>query len=294
MCRRLKARLAERQAAVIEIDEVGLVVVDELVLAQQPDANELRIEGRRGFDPLAVALAVPDDLCFVRADAGRRHIIGAGVELLRVEHLPELAAAVFPAQPICVVAAAAQRPFGIVAVGDLVPMPGVTRMIGDPELQAGLADQWLPAADNILLRSHTGRVPPVVPTREIVEIVVMTAHRHEVARAGGGIALHQIRRVPLLGFPPSDDVDEAAAAGVAVMLEMVLVGAFPRESRLASRHGHQARIPVAPFGLALWPRMGPEPELGVAEPFGDAIVAGERVPGRRDRTRSRLADRPAG
>src|SRR4051794_1563432 len=106
-----------------------------------------------------------------------------------------------------------------------------------------------------------------MPAREIVEIVVMTAHRHEVARTRGGIAFHQIRRVPLLGFPLSDDIDEAAAAGVAVTLEMMLVSGFRRKPRLTSRYVHQAPVPVAPFGLALRPPMRPDPELGVAEPF---------------------------
>jgi hypothetical protein len=51
--------LAKRQAGVIEVHEIGAVIVDQLVLPQQPFLDEAHVAGRRGFEPLAVALVVP-------------------------------------------------------------------------------------------------------------------------------------------------------------------------------------------------------------------------------------------
>src|SRR5438309_603921 len=70
------------------------------------------------------------------------------------------------------------------------------------------------------------------------------------------------------------------------MLEMMLVGGLAFHPRWPPGHVEQARVPIAPFGLALRSPMRPDPELGVAKPLRNAIVAGEGLPARGDRTRS--------
>ena len=89
----------------------------------------------------------------MRVDAVGRHIIGPGVQLLRVEPVPTFAAPVPLAQPVSVVAAAAHRPFGVIAVGRLPPVPGVARMVGDAELAARRRE---PAGSHVPTMSRFG------------------------------------------------------------------------------------------------------------------------------------------
>ena len=51
--RGLQAGLTERQTGIVEIHEVRPIIVDDLVLAEQPGADELRVERRRGLPTIA-------------------------------------------------------------------------------------------------------------------------------------------------------------------------------------------------------------------------------------------------
>src|SRR5262249_322405 len=101
----------------------------QLVLSLQPSVDKCLVLGRRGLKPLTIALVVPRVHFHGGSDPLRRNIIRTRVELLRVQAVPELAFAVALAQPICVIAAAAHWPLSVIAVSDLVPVPGVAGMI---------------------------------------------------------------------------------------------------------------------------------------------------------------------
>src|SRR3546814_9784872 len=102
------------------------------------------------------------------------------IEFLRIEAVPPRALAVGLGQLERVVALACARAFGVVAVGRLPPVPGVRAVVADPEAQPGAAHRLLPCADDIASRPDARGVPGVVCAIERVEIVVMTAQRHEV------------------------------------------------------------------------------------------------------------------
>src|SRR3954466_16098075 len=87
----------------------------------------------------------------------------------------------------------------------------------------------------------------------------------------------------MLGLPAADHVDEAGAARMAVMLQMMLVVGLALHPGSARLEVHEARVPVAMLGLALRPPMRPDAELGIAEPLGDPVARRERLPGRSDR-----------
>ena len=55
----VEAGLAERQLGVVEVEKVRLVLVDQVLAAQEPAFDEVRIVGRRLFGPLAIVLGVP-------------------------------------------------------------------------------------------------------------------------------------------------------------------------------------------------------------------------------------------
>jgi hypothetical protein len=261
-------------AGVIEKYDVGLVILDHLLLPLEPGLDEADVEFRHALEPLAVELGVPFVHRLGRGDPVRRHVIGAGVELLRVEPVPVLAGTVMLAQPVGVVTPAAHRPLGIVAIGDLVPMPGVAGVVGDTELEPRLAHQRLPGADDVTLRTDPGAVPFMMLAGEQVEVVVVTAHCHEVSRAGLAVLSDQVGGIPVLRLPLADDVDEPGLARVAIAAQVVDVGSLARFPRQPSLSVQQPGVPVAELRLALRPPMGPDPELGVAKPVRRAIAVG--------------------
>jgi alpha-L-fucosidase len=78
--------------------------------------------------------------------------------------------------------------------------------------------------------------------------------------------------------------EEASAARMAEAPKVVLIGGLALIPRIATLLIKGARVPVAPFRLALRPPMGPDAELGIAEPIRMAVACGERLPVRLERS----------
>ena len=125
------------------------------------------------------------------------------------------------------------------------------------------------------LRAHVHGVPLVQLRVPEEEVVVVRAHAHEVLGPGLLVELHQAIGIPLLGLPQGDDVLVAELRGVAVMLEVVLVV-------LAALLVHAAGVPVAVHGHGLRTPVGPDAELGVAEPVRTLVLL-ERIHRRLER-----------
>src|SRR4051794_20027241 len=85
-------------------------------------------------------------------------------------------------------------------------------------------------------------------------------------------------RLPTLGLPLTDDVDETGTARMAIAAEVVLVWAFALHPVPLGLHVHEPRAPVAKLRLTLPPPVRPDPELRVANPVGHAVVPCQRVP----------------
>ena len=103
-----------------------------------------------------------------------------------------------------------------------------------------------------------------------VEVVVVVGQGGEVLCAGGGVEIHQLFGLPVLGLPEIVEFHEAELGGVAVGLDVVVVLA-------AALDVHVAGVPVALLGNALGGPVGPDAELGVAEPVGRG-ACDERLP----------------
>ena len=148
----LEPVLAEGKPGIVEIEEVGLVILDHLLLAQQPLLDEPRICRRRGLDPLTVALVVPRRHRFGERDAVGRTRNRGRCRVPADRGLPRTC----PRRAAC--AANKRRSGGRASAlrhrshRRLVPVPCVARMVGDAEFQSGLAHQRLPSADDVLLR----------------------------------------------------------------------------------------------------------------------------------------------
>src|SRR5205823_11267607 len=114
-------------------------------------------------------------------------------------------------------------------------MPSVARMVRHAELEASLPHQRRPGTDDVPLRPDSRGVPLVMLAREQVEIVVMAAHRHEVASARFDVAFEQLLGLPRFRLPLTDDVDESRAARMAVAPQMIFVrslAVLPRHAAL--------------------------------------------------------------
>ena len=92
----------------------------------------------------------------------------------------------------------------------------------------------------------------------------MHAHADEVLRSRFLIERHQVLGIKTLRLPGGDHVLEADLRRVPVFLEVVLV-------LLVSLDVHVPGVPVAIFGRGLRAPVGPDAELGVAEPFRRAV-----------------------
>src|ERR1035441_5171572 len=93
----------------------------------------------------------------------------------------------------------------------------------------------------------------------------MHAHADEVLRAGLFVEADQVVRVELVAPPGGDDVFESELAGMPIGRDVILV-------LLAALHVHVAGVPVAGFGGRLRTPVGPDAELGIAEPFGNLVL----------------------
>ena len=274
----LEADLLEGDALVVEIEQVGLVFVDEVLRAEEPVVGVAPVERRDLLPPVAVHLAVPVERRFRVGNAGRHGEAEAAVQVLRVEPLPPLALAVGLGEGGRVIGHSRQRSLPVVVIGGLEPVPCVRGVVGHAEAQAVGAGQLGPGADDVLLRADIDRVPRVILRIVGVKVVVVVGQRDEVLGAGPHVELHQFFRVPLLGLPEIVELHEAELRRMAVVLEVVFIV-------LRALEVHLARIPVALLGHALGGPVGPDAELRVAEPVGRLVVRLQRFPGGLERTR---------
>ena len=174
-----------------------------------------------------------------------------------------------------VVGHAGQRAGLVGAVAALEPGEAGAQMLGDAEPQAVFLGRLLPVADHVALRAHVDRVPRVQLRVPEEEVVVVRAHADEVLRPGLLVKLHQAVGVPLLGLPQGDDVLVAELRRMAVVCQVILVV-------LVALLVHAAGVPVAVHGHGLRSPVGPDAELGVAEPVGTLVLL-QRVHGRLER-----------
>src|SRR3546814_20514716 len=90
---------------------------------------------------------------------------------------------------------------------------------------------------------------------ERVEIVVMTAQRHEIFGACSLVEVDQCLGLPMFGLPAIFDLDEAGIRRMPVMREMVRVHRVALDV-------HQPPVPVARLGHALRAPVRPDPQPG--------------------------------
>ena len=144
-------------------------------------------------------------------------------------------------------------------------------MLGDSEGQAFGFGGLLPIADDVTLRAHFDGVPLVVFGVPEVEVIVMDGHADEVFCAGSLVEFHEPLGIELLCFPKWEHVFPTMLRWVAVVLEVVLIVVTVVVFRI-----HVARVPIAIHRHRLRSPVGPDAELGVAEPVG-AFVLGEGI-----------------
>src|SRR5882724_760116 len=263
--------LSQWQPRIIEVHQVRAILLEQVPAAQRPALHKSWIVRWRIFRPDPIVLLMPAfDLGDTLQPVGHLEI-RAGVQVLWVKSLPPFALAVFTAQYRGVITGSGQWPFAVIAVSGLKPMPGMSGVIADAKAESGIARRLGPDAYDVLLGPDVYRVPRMVSGIERVEVVVMIGKRDEVLGTGVTVQLHQSFGFPGVGFPQVIEFHEAETAGMAIVLDVIVVG------RLALLI-HHPRIPVALLRDALCAPMRPDPEFRIAKPFGDGVLSGERIP----------------
>ena len=273
VCGDVEARLLKGQAGVVEIEQVGVIFVEQFGAAGVPAGDELGVVGGHVLVPGAVVALVPLADLLGGGQAVGHDVNGAVVEGLGVEALPPLALAILFAEAEGVVAHTRLGAGGIVAVSGLKPVPGVGGVVGDAEAESGFAGGIAPALDEVLLGTDAHGVPLVVGGIVVVKVVVVIGQGDEVFGAGFLVAGDECLGVPFFSFPEVVDLHEAEFGWVTVFLDMGGVLAVALDV-------HVAGIPVAGLGLALGRPVGPNAELGVAEPVWDFVTFLEGFPRR--------------
>ena len=244
------AALANGHDTVVEINHVRLVIIPELLGAEEKFLAIRRVHLRANRMVLRV-------------------------EILRVETVPPLALA-FGLRQLAVVRHASERAIGIGALGNFIPAPGAPGVNAHRKAQTVFARRRRPAADQIFLRPDGDGIPRLVFGIEQVEVVVMDGQRHEILRAVFFVERQQLVGVKVRRLPDMNDVLEAVGGRMAVFQEVRFVIG-------AALDIHAARIPVAVFRLALRPPVRPDAELRVAEPVGRLIMRRQGFPRRLER-----------
>src|SRR6185312_3389344 len=129
-------------------------------------------------------LSVPLPHCGGTSQALRQHHIRAGVQLLRVEALPPLAASIGFREFRGIVADACERALPVITVCRLEPMPGVSGVVTDAEAQSVSSSYLGPPSHEVLARPDVDCVPRMMLRIEGIEVVVVIGERDEVLRAG--------------------------------------------------------------------------------------------------------------
>ena len=248
----------QRQHVVIEINHVRVVVIPELLGAEEKfDLISLV----RHAGPLG-GIPVPDQFF-----AG--HMV-LGVEVLGIETVPPQAFAVGLGE-LAIIGHAGEGAGGVRTLRHFIPGPGVGGMNAYGEAQAVFARCGRPAADEVFVRSDGDGIPGLIFGIEVVEVVVMGGQGHEVFRAVGLVKGEQFVRVKIRRLPLVDDVLETVGGGMAVGRQMQFIGALGGDIQIAG-------IPVPLLGFALGAPVRPDAELGVPEPVRRLILRGQGFP----------------
>ena len=178
----IKSGLAERQFGVVEVKNVGLILIHQVLAAEEPLFSERRIHRRWVLVPHAVVLLVPLIPCLDARDAVGHTHVASGVEFLRVQALPPLALAIGLRQPR---RRSARRPVALRRRIHRPPETSATRepVVADAEAQPVGARDFGPRSNDVLLRADVDRVPGVITSVVGVEVVVVVGEGEEVFRA---------------------------------------------------------------------------------------------------------------
>ena len=163
-----------------------------------------------------------------------------------------------------VIGHAGQRAVLVAKMADTEPLVAGPKMIAHGEAKSLLERRLAEQADDVFFWAHVHGVPAGVLRVPEIEIVVVHAHAHEVFCAGFFIKVHKKVGIELVGLPGGDDVFESEFRRMPVVLDVILV--LPLALDI-----HVSRVPVAAFSGRLRSPMGPDAELGVAEPVRNFI-----------------------
>ena len=163
---------AERKKRVVEIEEIGIVLVDQVA------------------DPVVEILHVRR----IRQVGNR---VLAAIKNFRVEVLPPLALAVRGGEH-AIVGDSGERALAVAKPRDLHPPPVSRRMDGDAEAHSPLAGRGRPAAEHVPLRSEVDRIPDMVFRVPGIEAIVVIRQTEEELGPGRLIARHEGIGVPIL------------------------------------------------------------------------------------------------
>ena len=166
----LLVHAAERQSAVVEVDQVRLVRVNhvERAVVELLGVGDARL------------VAGPVLLRFLIRGVRTGPVV-LGVKVLRIETVPPLAVAVGLGE-LAVVRDARLGSRLVAQLRDFIPAPRPRGMQADAEPQALRPSSFCPHADEVLLRADRRGVPRLVLRVPVVEVAMMVSHRHEVLR----------------------------------------------------------------------------------------------------------------
>ena len=264
VCGKLETCIADRikrQRIVIVIDQIGVVFVNEI---DGTIVKPLAV-GDIGNAGTHVGWPIPD---FARG-VGRSGGMALGIQFLRVEPIPPLARAIGLSQ-LAIVWNTCHGAGRIGTLRHLVPHPRMRGVDANTEFQALGASGSGPSADQVFLRAEPDGVPGLILAIEVVEIVVVIRQGAKVLSTRPLIETHEFVRIPILSSPLVDHVLKSHLGRVPVVCQMELVIRLPFDIHLAC-------VPVAIFGLALWPPVRPDAELGITVPRRRLVLL-ERFP----------------
>ena len=173
---------------------------------------------------------------------------------------------------------------GVTHRHELAPSPGRRGVKPDAKTHSMLARGFFPGADNVHLGTDIHRIPRLISRIPVVEIVVMIAHRHEVARAHFDVQIHQLIWLPPVNPPIVSDVLVTVFRWVAEVFDVEII-------LWMALLIHAARIPVAILRLAvalighgLRIPMRPCAELRIPPPLRRLVMLADLLPVGRIRT----------
>src|SRR5574344_227478 len=117
-----------------------------------------------------------------------------------------------------------------------------------------------PSLDNVTFGPDVYRVPFLIRTVPKIEIVMMVTQSHKVLCSHAFIQFDQRVRIPFLRFPCVAEIFQTEDRRITKMAYMPVI-------LTTTCIIHKPGIPVAVFGFALRPPMGPYSEFGIFKPL---------------------------